>query len=243
MNNAALITGCAKRIGKVIAIELAKKGYDIAIHYNNSKTEAEILQKEIINHYSVKAEIFQADLLNINEVFKLLESVKIKFKNLNVLINNASIFYVKSFLESTTKDFDDNFNIHVKAPYFLIQQFANKVKKGNVINIIDKNISRYDTVYFPYLISKKSLVNLTQMLALELAPMIRINAICPGFVIANEIHGNSKNYEKNLLPKIPLKKKPQVEDVAKTVVFILESDFMTGEVIFVDCGSRLNNAG
>jgi len=243
-NNAALITGGAKRIGREIAIFLASKGYDLLISYNNSKKEAEKLASEIAKKYQVKVEIFKCDLIDIKQAKKLINFAKINFKNLNLLINNASIFNQSKFLEGSENQLMDNLNIHLISPLILSKEFAKFAKKdAQIINMIDKNIVRYDTSYFHYLLSKKSLAESTKMLALELAPNIRVNGIAPGIIMAPVYQGISKIDEENIIKKIPLARQGDVKNIIQTVEFLLDNNFVNGQIIFVDGGASLNHAG
>lgn len=245
--NCALITGSAKRIGREIALMLAQNGYDIAINYNKSKTEAQKLASEISKKFKVEAEIFKCDLNISHEAKKLVNQVSKRFPNLNLLINNSSIFN-KSKLSDFEKEFENNFNIHLKSPLILSLEFAkhiekNKIKNANIINMIDKNITRIDTRYFYYLLSKKSLANATEMLSLQLAPSIRVNGIAPGFILNSIDEKNPSQETKDLISKIPLKKQGDVKNILQTIEFLLQNSFITGQIIYVDGGASLNHAG
>lgn len=248
-NNAALITGSAKRIGREMAFMLAANGFDIAIHYNNSKAEALKLSDEIKRKFKVKSEVFQCDLQSADTVKKLASQVIKKFPNLNLLINNASIFRESKFLTAPESELFDNLNTHFISPLILAKEFAkhviaNKIKDAQIINMVDKNIVRFDTSYFYYLLSKKNLADLTKMLALELAPQIRVNGIAPGFILNNVNQKDlSQEYVQRLVKKIPLHKKGGVENICQTIEFLLKNDFVSGEIIFVDGAASLNRAG
>lgn len=245
---AALITGGAKRIGREIAVFLASQGYDIAISYNKSKSDAQKLATEITNKFAVKCEIFSADLCDEKAAKKLAQDVIKKFPQLNLLINNASIFRKSKFLSESELELRHNINIHFIAPLILSQEFAKnvaakKIKDAQIVNMIDKNIVRFDTQYFYYLLSKKNLAELTKMLALQLAPKIRVNGIAPGFIL-NPIDGEvSQEVLKNIVKKIPLQKKGDPKNIVQTVKFLIENDFVNGQIISVDGGASLNHAG
>lgn len=247
-NQAALITGGAKRIGREIAILLASKGYDIAISYNKSKSEATKLATEIKKKFAVNCAIFAADLCKKNAAEKLAQDVIKTFPHLNLLVNNASIFRKSKFLTAPDLELTDNLNIHFISPLILAKKFAEnvaakKIENAQIINLIDKNIARFDTSYFYYLLSKKSLADLTKMLALELAPQIRVNGIAPGFILnpIDEEIGAEKF--QNILKKIPLQKKGDVENILQTVEFFLKNEFVTGQILSIDGGASLNHAG
>ena len=248
MKKAALITGSAKRIGRETAIFLAQKGYDIAIHYNTSKKESVELAQEITKKFKVKCKIFKANLLNQKEAEKLAKSVLKEFSNLSLLINNASIFNKSKFLDFANDELLNNFNIHFFSPLILSKEFAKhinakQITEAQIINIVDKNIVRFDTSYFYYLLSKKLLAEFTKMLSLELAPTIRVNAVAPGFIINNVHETNPENETKILSAKIPLKNKGDIKNILQSIDFLLLNKFITGQIIFVDGGASLNHAG
>ncbi len=246
--NAVLITGGAKRIGREIALFLASNGFDIAISYNKSQAEAANLVAEIAKQFAVKCEIFCADLCDEGDAKKLIRDVLKKFPYLNLLINNASIFNKSKFFAASENELQDNLNIHFISPLILAQQFAKNVvakdlKNAQIINMIDKNIVRFDTQYFCYLLSKKNLAEATKMLALELSPHIRVNGIAPGFILDPIDNGLAPEVMKNIIKKIPLQRKGEAENIVQTVEFLLKNDFINGQIISVDGGASLNHAG
>ncbi|MES2677661.1 MAG: SDR family oxidoreductase [Pseudomonadota bacterium] len=241
----ALITGGAKRIGKEIALHLAKQGYDLVIHYNHSEIEAKDLQKQI-QKLGVNCEVVKADFLDRAEVEALVVRMK-QIKNWNLLINNASIFYQSNFLTSNIEEFEKNFAVHLKIPAILSKALAENCQQnqhsGNIINMIDKNIARYETKYFDYLLSKKSLAEFTKMLALQLAPQVRVNGIAPGFILNSVDEKDPESETRKLLAKIPLHTKASENDIANGVQYLLTNNFITGHILFIDGGASLNHAG
>ncbi len=245
---AALITGGAKRIGREIALNLAKKGYDIAITYKNSAKEAESLAQKIRENHQVKCEIFACDLFELNQTKKLAKEVLKKFPHSNLLVNNASIFNKSKFLTAPDSELVNNLNTHLISPLILSKEFAKNVvakniKNAQIINLTDKNIARFDTNYFYYLLSKKTLAEFTKMLSLELAPQIRVNAIAPGFILNSVNEKNPSIETQNLIKKIPLKTKGEIENILQSVDFLLTNNFVTGQILFIDGGASLNHAG
>jgi NAD(P)-dependent dehydrogenase (short-subunit alcohol dehydrogenase family) len=247
--NTALVTGGSKRIGRAIAIKLAELNYDLVITYNNSKAEAEKLAKLIEKKYSVNTSIFKADLRNQEEVKALLDFMVKNFGNWNLLINNASIFNPSKFLgNNACEEWQDNLAIHMLSPIYLIKEFtkqviANKIKDAQVINMLDKNIARHDTKNFYYLLTKKFLATATKMIALEIAPNVRINGISPGKILAS-IDSKNPQKELDILSKIiPLKKIGDVESIIQSLEFLIKNNFITGQIIAIDGGASLNHAG
>ncbi len=245
----ALITGGSKRIGREISLKLAELNYDLVIHYNNSKDEAEKLARLIEKKYSVRVSVFKADLLNHQELKSLVDFMKKNFFNWSLLINNASFFYKSKFLdEDFQKDWQNNLDIHLMVPIYLIKEFTqhvltNKIDDAQVINMLDKNIARHDTKYFNYLITKKFLATATKMIALEIAPNVRINGISPGLTLASIDSDNPQKELEMLSAIIPLKKTGNIENILQTLEFLIKNKFITGQIISIDGGSSLNHAG
>jgi NAD(P)-dependent dehydrogenase (short-subunit alcohol dehydrogenase family) len=236
IKKAALITGAAKRVGRVIALKLAEAGYDIAISYHNSKQEAQELRQEIIAT-GVGAEIFPANLLDIERVKTLVSEVKQAFPHLCLLINNASVFERASFKETTVSFLEQHLVTNFTAPFFLTQKFAEIVEKGHVINIVDSHIKYNETPFFAYLLSKKLLASFTEMAAVALAPNITVNAISPGILLPSG-PGFEEEYMQRKANKNPLKKLATPADIAQAILSLLALP-VTGQNIFVDGGAAL----
>lgn len=235
-NRTALITGCAKRIGKEIAIELALCGINIALHYNSSKKEALELQ-EIIKKTGVDCQIFQADL-NKNCYEDLITKVAKYFPNFDILINNASIFEPTPFLKTDEDQFDRHFNINFKAPFFLTQNFAKLQKKGVVINFLDSKIEKNSKNYFSYLLTKKILADFTKSAAIELGPNIRVNAVAPG-ITELSLDIDDPIYLEKITNSLPLQNIAKISQLVAATKFLIESDYLTGQFLFVDGGENL----
>ncbi|MBL6664828.1 MAG: SDR family oxidoreductase [Rickettsiales bacterium] len=241
MNNLALITGGAKRVGAVMATALAKMGYDVAITYRDSKNEA-ISLCEKLGKYGVHCKAYKLDLFDIAAVKKFGDEFFVTNKNCSVLINNASIFQKSNFIDSDFEELDENFNVHVKSPLLLSRSFSKSADGGHIINMIDKNTARYDTSYFHYLLSKKFLLEATKMLSLQLAPRIRVNGISPGYIL-DAIDGANVDDKAKIINKIPLQRQGDVGNIIQSLKFLLENDFITGQIISIDGGASLNHAG
>ena len=233
---AALITGGAKRIGRAIALHLAKRGFDIALHYNASKTEAYSLAKEI-EKTNRKCKLFQCNLTNTNRILQLIKKVKKQFPDLSLLINNASVFKGGTLLETDLMLFEETFSVNFRAPFFLSRDFGRVIKNGHIINILDTNIKRQKTKYFAYTLSKKILYELTKLSASELTPHVRVNAIVPGAILPPV--GKGKNYMKQRAKLIPLKRTGDINDILLGIDFLLANNFVTGECLYIDGGENL----
>ena len=222
MNASALITGGGKRIGRAIALGLAKKGYDIALHYNTSGGEAKTLAGEI-ESASRRVGLFQADLGDMKQVAALAERVFDAFADLSVLVNNAAIFERAGLAETDEDIFERHFNINFKAPFFLSREFARRCRKGHIINLLDAKITDNVTSYFAYMLSKKALMSFTEMAAKALAGRIQVNGVAPGLVLPTEgeiAEGQTGNEQ----------------DVVDAVIRLLENDCITGQCVFVAGG-------
>jgi NAD(P)-dependent dehydrogenase (short-subunit alcohol dehydrogenase family) len=246
MQNTALITGASKRIGKAMAIFLAQKKYNLVLHYNNSQQEAIVLAQDLSAKYTIKCDIVFCDLQK--DVTDFAKNIFIDFPQINLLINNASIFHKSKFLDPRQQQLEQNLNVHLFAPLILSHFFAknclqHNLQSAQIINMVDKNIVRYDTTHFFYLLSKKSLAEATKMLALELAPQIRVNAIAPGFILSSVHSSNPELEQQQMANIIPLKFTGNTSNILQAMDFLLSNQFITGQIIFVDGGASLNHAG
>lgn len=233
----ALVTGSAKRIGRAVANALADRGVHQAVHYRTSKTEAEDAV-ELFRVLGVEAESFQADLSQVKEVEALASEVLKRFGRLDILVNNASVFFPSPLGEVTDLQWDTLINTNLKGPFFLAQKVGLAMKAavgGTIINIGDWAAERPYAGYLPYCISKAGVVAMTKGLAKALAPEVRVNCINPGPVMLPEDLSEAEKEE--VMRKIPLQRTGSPADIANAVVFLCEgTDFMTGAVITVDGG-------
>ncbi len=233
----ALVTGSAKRIGRAVANALADRGVHQAVHYRTSKAEAEDAV-ELFRVLGVEAESFQADLSHVNEAEALASEVLKRFGRLDILVNNASVFFPSPLGEVTDHQWDTLINTNLKGPFFLAQKVGLAMKAavgGTIINIGDWAAERPYAGYLPYCISKAGVVAMTKGLAKALAPEVRVNCINPGPVMLPEDLSEAEKEE--VMRKTPLQRTGSPADIANAVVFLCEgTDFMTGAVITVDGG-------
>lgn len=238
MQKQALITGASKRIGKAVAEHLAELGWNIAIHYNSSGDTAKSLVDKLSTLFSFqKFQAFQADLMNVNEVIALIPEIVSEFGNINLLVNNASVFDKSYLYETSVELFERQMCVNLKAPFFLMRDFANYCKSGNIINFVDTRITSNKSDFTAYSLSKKGLWDLTKMAALEFAPAIRVNAIAPGVTLAPV--DKDENYLENLAKEIPMKRPGGLEPIMKSIDYILENNYLTGQLLFADGGENL----
>ncbi|MFQ5428421.1 MAG: SDR family oxidoreductase [Thermodesulfobacteriota bacterium] len=232
---AALITGGARRLGKAMSLELASMGYDIALHYYRSDPEAVV---EEIRSKGVKCLPIRSNLGDSEAASELVSDAQQHLPCLELLINNASLFERAPAMETTDELLDAHIELNLKTPYRLSRDFARLTGEGQIINIIDANALSNRTAYAAYLISKKGLLSLTTMTALEFAPRIRVNGIAPGLILPPP--GQGQEYMKEAARKrVPLKRQGRVEDVTRALEYLINNDFITGQILFVDGGEHL----
>lgn len=238
MKKYALVTGGADRIGRAVAIHLAKQGYHLLLHYNSSSEKAQKVKEEIESlETGVSAQLLQIDFLANNDFDQILEDLKKKNITLEVLVNCASDFIPSDFKKVGSELLDKELTINFKNPYLLTKAFARIYDKGNIINFIDTKVTKNHTVHLDYILSKKLLQDFTKISAVELAPNFRVNGIAPGLILPPE--GKDESYLLNLAKNIPLKTIGNLEEILKAVQFILDSPFFTGQTLFIDGGEHL----
>jgi NAD(P)-dependent dehydrogenase (short-subunit alcohol dehydrogenase family) len=232
---AILVTGASKRIGRAIALSFAQQGFPVVVHYHHSGTEAAALCREI-EKICVKAWAIRADLSKSKDVNTLIERAHSQCGLLYGLINNASIFPQIDFKEMTLADFSRNMLINAWAPIALSRSFAQLVKKGAIVNILDARRPENDPRHAAYILSKAALEAATMLCASEFAPRIRVNGVAPGLILPPA--GKTISYLKKLQTRIPLQKHGDVQDIAEAAVFLVKSGYITGEIVHVDGGRR-----
>lgn len=236
MKKAVLITGGAKRLGKICALSLAEEGFEIIIHYNFSKNEAIETKKEI-EKYS-PCHLIKKDLSKDYE--NLIVEAKDLNPDLEILINNASIFPEEKILDVNEENFLKTLKLNSFVPLHLSIQWKKYINKGLIINIIDARVHQYDFTHFSYGLSKKVLYEITNHLALSFAPDIRVNGIAPGVFLPPE--GKDEKYLQNILKLIPIKRKGEKDEIKKTLKFLIENEYITGQIIYLDGGRHLGKA-
>ncbi len=232
----ALITGGAKRLGRAISLSLASLGANIIIHYGKSQKEASELASEI-RKYNVNAWTVSGDLNQVSEVERIFDEALELESPIQILINNASIFEKSDLYTFSIDELYDNIKINAISPLILARKLAKQKLDSAIINLLDTRITEYDKTHVAYHLSKRMLFDLTKMMALEFAPFTRVNAIAPGLILPP--YGQDLSYLEKLAPTNPLNSIGSPEEITKAVIFLLESTFITGQVIFVDGGYHL----
>jgi pteridine reductase len=234
----ALVTGAGKRLGREIALRLADEGADVAVHYGKSKREAEEVVAEIEKRRR-RAIALQADLRIISEITGLVTRVASEFGRLDVLINTAANFLEAKFGETTEAQWDASLNTNLKAPFFCSQAAASllaKSGKGVIINFADLGGLQGWCEYVPHSISKAGIILLTRVLAKELAPAVRVNALAPGTIT---MPGDPPEWEQDFIRRAPLKRAGTPQDITDAVSYLIHAEFVTGQVLVVDGGKSL----
>lgn len=239
-NRVALITGAAHRVGKSIALGLAKEGMKIGLHFNQTQEQANQTLKEI---KALGAESFaiQGDFADVAQIKNVVKKCYEHFGQIDALINNAALYFKTPVGKTSEPEWDDLLDINLKAPYFCAQYVSDLMKqqkRGKIINITDvAGISPWPE-FIPYSASKAGLIAVTKGLAKALAPNIQVNAIASGTILMSE--GATEEYKNEIKDSTLLKKLGTPQDIVNAAIFLLKgSDFVTGEVVVVDGGRLL----
>ena len=233
----ALVTGSARRIGAVTVRALHKAGANVVVHYRNSSDEANKLCAELNVIRPDSCFLQQGDLLDVASFPAMIDEIIQKAGRLDILVNNASSFYPTKVGEITEQHWDVLMGSNLKAPLFLSQAVASQLiqHKGCIVNMVDIYGMRALKEHPVYSTAKAGLIMLTQSLAKELAPEVRVNGIAPGVILWPE--NGAEEEQTALLEKTILKKQGTPEDIAKAILFLVsDADFITGHVIPVDGG-------
>jgi NAD(P)-dependent dehydrogenase (short-subunit alcohol dehydrogenase family) len=231
----AIVTGAESGIGRQIAIKLSENGCKVLVVYLDNWAEARKTQRLCKG----KTGLCAADLSDMNDCRKVVDSAIEYFGKIDILVNNAGTIVRKKFLLTTERDYDNVMNVNLKAIFFLSQYAAKKMKKGSIINISSFRASRSRPWLSVYDISKAGVEALTRNLSLELAPKIRVNAVSPGAISTKMLSSQDSKSRKALLSQIPMKRFGKPEEVAEAVLFLADdekSSYITGATIEVDGG-------
>ena len=235
----AIVTGGAVRLGKALALALAERGARLAIHYGSSAGPAQETVRQI-QAMGTDATAIQADLSQSGQAASIVERAVAHFGQVDILVNSAAIFEPGDWDDTTEANWDRHFAINLKSPFFLSQAFAAHVgreRAAHIVNIADWRGVRPGTDHVAYTLTKAALIAMTKSLALALAPSIQVNAIAPGMILPPP--GKDRAYLERWAHKIPAQRVGSPEEIAKALVFLLRSDFVTGELIFVTGGQHL----
>ncbi len=237
----ALITGAGRRIGRAIAIKLAQSGWNIALHYNTSDTDAQNVSDGVTS-MGRKSILIKSDLGEADVAQNIFSQATEALGPITCLVNNASLFEpddIKTFGEDS---FQAHMTVNLMTPILLSQIFAEQFKEledvqGNIINIVDQRVMNLRPDYLSYTMSKSALWTFTQSAAMALAPKVRVNAIGPGPTLAN-IRQSEAQFRQQC-QSVPLGYGPSEKEIANGVAFLLDAPSITGEFIAMDGGQHL----
>ena len=233
----ALVTGAAKRLGRAVALRLAEEGADVVVHYRNSQREAQdaVKQIEMLGRRSVAMGV---DLGSVAEIKRLFDEAGRQFGRLDILVNSAANFLPASMISTTEQVWDAALDTNLRAPFFCAQAAGPWLRRthGVIINFADTGGLLGWTGYIPHSVSKGGVIMLTKVLAKALAPEVRVNAIAPGTIT---MEGDPPEWEADFIKLAPLRRTGKPEDITDSVLFLVQSKFITGQVLVVDGGRVL----
>jgi NAD(P)-dependent dehydrogenase (short-subunit alcohol dehydrogenase family) len=237
--SAVLVTGAAKRLGRAIALRLARDGYDVAIHYRSSRPEAEVLAAEI-KALGRRTALVDGELSKESEVATIVPRAAAALGHLTALVNSASVFEDDRAETVTRESWDKHIDTNLRAPLVLTQAFAKQLPanaNGGVVNIIDQQVVNLTPQFLSYTVSKAGLWTLTRTLAQALAPAIRVNAVAPGPSLKAE-RQSQENFDGHVKATL-LQRPSEPADIAAAVAYLLAAPAVTGQMIVVDSGQHL----
>ena len=237
-NRVALVTGAGKRLGRAIALRLASEGSDVAVHYGKSQQEALEVVREI-EKLGRRSIANQADLTCVEQIHELIARVASEFQRLDILINSAANFLETKFGQTSEATWDASLDTNLKAPFFCCQSAARYLTQsgnGIIINFADIGGLMGWREFLPHSISKAGVILLTRILAKELAPQVRVNAIAPGTITMS---GDPTEWEADYIRRAPLHRTGTTEDITEAVLFLVQSAFITGQTLVVDGGRTM----
>jgi NAD(P)-dependent dehydrogenase (short-subunit alcohol dehydrogenase family) len=239
IHGTALVTGSARRIGRAVALDLARLGWNVAVHCHRSEVEARSTVAEI-ERAGGRAVALRADLSREDEVRELMGRAASALGPVRCLVNNASVFDSDTVATATRESWDAHLETNLRAPFVLMQSFSTELPMdatGNVVNVLDERVWNLTPYFVSYTVSKAGLWALTQTMALALAPRIRVNAIGPGPTLPSPRQTQAE-FERQCR-RMPLQRGTTPEEICAAVRFILDSPAMTGQMIALDGGQHL----
>jgi pteridine reductase len=232
----ALVTGGSKRIGRAICLALAQDGADIVIHFRGSADNADELRTRI-EASGVKAWTVSADLAKPDECETLIRRAMDAAGGLDILVNSASIFPANTLADVTFDSLMESMRVNAWAPFTLMRDFANLAKQGAIVNMVDSRVVGYDWNHVAYILSKHVLREMTRMAAVQYAPNITVNGVCPGLILPPP--GKTDDYLDKLTRTVPLKRHGNATEIADAVLYLVKARFVTGTLLFVDGGRHI----
>ncbi len=230
-----LVTGAARRVGRLFAFACGRAGADVILHHGHSPAEAESLRDELAS-LGCRAWVLTADFSHPESVSQLIDQAN-ALSPLYGLVNSASIFEPLSMQETSLDDWNRHFNINLTAPFLLSQAFAKHVKDGRIVNILDWRALRPGVDHFPYTVTKSALAAMTKSLAIALAPNITVNGLALGAILPPS---DNPSASEKAIETVPAKRWSEVSEVEEALLFLLTGPaYITGEIIHLDGGRHL----
>jgi NAD(P)-dependent dehydrogenase (short-subunit alcohol dehydrogenase family) len=236
----ALITGAGRRIGRSLAAALAADGYHLALHYRTARAETEALAVQLAAAHGVACVAVDADLARIDEVEGLVDRARASIGEIDLLVNNASLFEEDDLAHLDPATWQRQLDVNLRAPLFLSRDFARLLppeRMGHIVNLLDRKVVRLRPDYFSYTVSKAALHAATTLLAQELAPRVRVNAIAPGLTLPSG--GQSEAEFADEQARAPLGRNATPAMVVDALRYLNGAKAVTGQTLFVDGGERL----
>lgn len=234
----ALVTGAARRVGRAVALELARQGFAIGLHYHQAQEQAESAIEELAR-MGTPVHPLRADLTDPAQVEDLFAQVAALHHPLRVLVNSAAVMLRGDLRDMPVEEWDATLALNLRAPWLCARAAARLMQPegGVIINITDSGAQKAWTGFPAYILSKSALETLTRLLARALAPAVRVNGVAPGLILPSE--NVSPEQWQRLVDRLPLQTAGSPEDVARAVVFLVQNPYITGQILAVDGGYQL----
>lgn len=235
----ALVTGSSQRLGAHIVSTLHARGMRVVVHYRRSDEQARALCDALEGMRAGSVMRIAADLTAPGAPQEIIDAIHSQWGRLDLLVNNAALFHPTPLDNSTVAEWDEMTGVNLRAPYFLSQAALPllQTRGGSIVNIVDIYAERPRPRYAVYCATKAGLIGLTRALARELAPVIRVNAIAPGAILWSS--GSTPSDQQSILAKTPLARLGSLEDISRAVCYLIDSPYVTGQVMNVDGGRSI----
>ncbi|MEK9628241.1 MAG: SDR family oxidoreductase [Nitrospinota bacterium] len=225
----AIVTGGAIRIGKAMALHLAGKGFNIALHYNRS-SPSEVVEE--IKSHGVRCREYPCDLSDLNETERLISKVIADFDDVEILINSAANFIQENLEATQTETLTETLQLNLMSPYLLMRDYKRGINKGMIVNIIDERVRKHIPTFAAYSVSKVGLKHLTELAAVEWGETVRVNGIAPGLILPPQ--GGAPDYLEKSAKKVPTRTHGNIENLLQALDYLVENQFVNGDTLFVD---------
>ncbi len=239
MEKAALVTGGAIRIGRALSLGLAEAGYDIVVHFRSSEEAAKEVARRV-EALGRRAVLARGDLSLAEDAQRVVDEASTELGRLDLLVNSAASFRARAIEEVDAAEWDAVMSLNLRGPFLVAKASWDLLRRarGSIVNIVDLSALQAWSGYPHHSVSKAGLLHLTRVLALGMAPHVRVNAVAPGAVLPPDDYSDEER--ERLRMKAPLQTLGSPQDVVRTVLFLASSPFITGDVVVVDGGSHLS---